>query len=103
MFFWEGLAHDLLPIGKSGLKALSNEQVITALKGNVKEAELYMFPRVEPAPGMTKEQKQELMRKSQEQWYAGPSGLMVIHPVARDRVSQVSLRRSSPPISCSCC
>jgi hypothetical protein len=80
MFFWEGLAHDALPIGKSGLKALSNEQVITALKDNVKEAGLYVFPWAEPAPGMTKEQKLELMRKSQEQWYAGPSGLMVFHP-----------------------
>ncbi len=81
LFAWEAVAHMLLPLGDTGIRALSNEQaVLTSLKENIKESGLYFFPAPEDKPGMTTPQKQEAMSRAMERWRAGPSGIMVVHP-----------------------
>ena len=81
LFAWESVAHMLLPLGDTGIKALSNEQaVLAALKENVREPGFYFFPAPEDRPGMTGQQKQEAMAQVQERWRTGPAGIMVFHP-----------------------
>jgi hypothetical protein len=77
LFLWEGLAHEVLPLGEAGLKGLSNQAaVLAALKDNVKEPGLYIFPWMEE----TAEQRQQAMQQAK----AGPAGLMMVHPAGRD-------------------
>ena len=81
LFVWEFVAHDLLPLGEAGIKALANEQaVMNGLKENVKEPGFYLFPAPEDRPGMTAQQKQEAMRVMEDRWRHGPTGIMVVHP-----------------------
>ena len=78
---WEFVSHMLLPLGETGVKALSNEQaVLAALKENVREPGFYFFPAPEDRPGMTAQQKQESMAQVQERWRTGPAGIMIFHP-----------------------
>jgi hypothetical protein len=71
----------LLPLGDTGIKALSNEQaVLPLLKENIKEPGFYFFPAPEDKPGMTTQQKQAAMAKAQERWRTGPAGIMIFHP-----------------------
>lgn len=88
MFAWESVAHMLLPLGDAGIQALGNEQaVMAALKDNIKEPGFYFFPAPDIKPGMTSAQRQEAMRKAEEKWRAGPSGIMIIHPNGEDSLS----------------
>jgi hypothetical protein len=81
-FIWEGLAHEVLPLGEAGLKGLSNEPaVLVALKENVKEPGFYIFPWMVQAPGLTKDQA---MQKTMEKSKAGPAGIMIVHPEGID-------------------
>jgi hypothetical protein len=85
MFLWEGLAHEVLPLGEAGVKMLSHEPpVLAALKENVKEPGFYIFPGFDQPPGMTSEQKQQAMQKAMDKARAGPAGLMVVHPEGTD-------------------
>jgi hypothetical protein len=81
-FMWEGLAHDVLPLGEAGIKSLSNETVIlTALKDNVKEPGFYIFPGAVESPGVSKGQA---MQTAMEKAKAGPAGIMIVHPEGID-------------------
>ena len=77
-FMWEGLAHEVLPLGQAGIRGLSNEPVVlTALKDNVREPGFYVFPWMDESPGVTKEQA---MQKTMEKAKAGPAGIMIVSP-----------------------
>src|ERR1043165_6600426 len=85
MFLWEGLAHEVLPLGEAGIKGLSNQPaILAALKENVKEPGFYIFPWMEETPGMTSAQKQQAMQQAMEKAKQGPAGLMVVHPEGTD-------------------
>jgi len=85
MFLWEGIAHEVLPLGEAGIKGLNNQAaVLAALKENVKEAGFYIFPWMEETPGMTRAQKQQAMQQAMEKARQGPAGLMVVHPEGTD-------------------
>jgi hypothetical protein len=78
MFMWEGLAHEVLPLGEAGIKGLQNEQpVMASLKDNVKEAGFYIFPWMDTTPGLSKDQA---MQKTMEKAKIGPAGIMVVAP-----------------------
>ena len=78
MFMWEGLAHEVLPLGEAGIKGLSNEPpVLAALRDNVKEAGFYIFPWMDTTPGPSKDQA---MQKTMEKARAGPAGIMIVAP-----------------------
>ncbi len=77
MFIWGAVSHMALSLGESSMKAMQNEEtVIAAMRENMKEPGLYLFPGGVPSSDMTKEQREELMRK----WEQGPSGFLVFHP-----------------------
>jgi hypothetical protein len=82
MFLWDGLSHEVLPLGEAGVQGLHNEAAIVAvLKENVKQRGIYIFPGGEMfQPGLTSAQKQEAMKKAEAQFKAGPAGIMVVNP-----------------------
>jgi len=89
MFLWDGLAHEVLPLGETGVRGLDNEAAVVAvLKENVKDPGLYIFPGGEMLkPGLSGAQKEEVTRKAMEQFRAGPAGVMVVHPEGLDAAS----------------
>jgi hypothetical protein len=82
MFLWEGLAHEVLPLGEAGIRGLDNEAAIVAtIKANVTQSGMYMFPGGEVLrPGLSGAEKQAAEKKAMELWRAGPSGIIVVHP-----------------------
>ncbi len=77
MFIWGAVSPMALGIGESSMKAMQNEEtMIAAMSENMKEPGLYLFPGGIPSNDMTKEQREEFMRK----WVQGPSGFLVFHP-----------------------
>jgi hypothetical protein len=83
LFVWGAVAHEALPLGEAGVRALDNEQVQTALKGNVKESGFYIFPMPDMA-AMSKEQQQKAMEQAEQKMRAGPTGIMVVYPQGRE-------------------
>jgi hypothetical protein len=78
MFMWEGLAHEVLPLGEAGIKGISNEApVLAAIKDNVKEDGFYIFPWMDTTPGLTKDQA---MQKTMEKAKTNPAGIMIVAP-----------------------
>ena len=75
---WEGLAHEVLPLGEAGISGLSNEPpILASIKENVKTAGFYIFPWRDETPGLTKDQ---VMQKTMEKAKAGPAGIMIVSP-----------------------
>jgi hypothetical protein len=88
LFIWGAVAHMALGIGASSMKAMQNEDaVLTAMKENMKESGLYLFPGGVPSNDMTEEQQAEFMRK----WEQGPSGFLVFHPNGMPAMSAKTL------------
>jgi uncharacterized membrane protein YkgB len=84
MFLWEGLAHEVLPLGMAGIQGLSMDAPVSAaIKQSLKEPGFYIFPWVEQTPAMSGAQKKEAVQKTMEQAKTSPSGLMVVHPEGR--------------------
>lgn len=82
-----GRAH-AIAVGDAGVKGLAREDVVlSALKENVKESGVYFFPAPDATPGMSKEQRQEAMRKAQKRWRTEPRGIMVFHPNGTEALS----------------
>src|SRR5712692_6100403 len=86
MFLWEGLAHEVLPLGEAGIRGLDNEAAVVAtVKDNVKQAGFYIFPGGEALqPGLTSAQQEAATKKAAELWKAGPSGIMIVQPQGID-------------------
>ncbi len=85
LFLWEGLAHTVLPLGLAGVKALPNEDAVTAgLRQNLRESGFYFFPAAEMTPGLTAEQQKAVAARADEQVRTGTSGIMVVYPHGRD-------------------
>jgi hypothetical protein len=73
IFVWGAVSHMLLPLGEAGIKAIPNEEpVLAALRENIKEPAVYLFPGSDPSGEATA----EFMQK----WERGPSGFLVCHP-----------------------
>jgi hypothetical protein len=89
MFLWEGVAHEVLPLGETGVRGLDNEAAVVAvLKETVKEPGLYFFPGGEMLkPGLSAAQKEAATKKAMEQFRTGPAGIMVVHPEGLDATS----------------
>jgi hypothetical protein len=89
MFLWEGVAHEVLPLGETGVRGLDNEAAVVAvLKETVKEPGLYFFPGGEMLkPGLSAAQTEAATKKAMEQFRTGPAGIMVVHPEGLDATS----------------
>src|SRR5437016_11665529 len=78
MFLWEGLAHEVLPLGEAGIKSLPNEAAFMATVKDVKDSGLYFFPAPEDRPGMSSDEKKKAMEAVMAKWKVGPAGIMVL-------------------------
>jgi hypothetical protein len=79
VFIWGYVSHALLPVGKMGLKELSNEEaMMSALKSSADEPGVYMFPGGE---GAATADWDALNAK----YKAGPRGIIVIDPRPSDQ------------------
>jgi len=81
LFLWEGLAHEVLPLGHAGIRAAPNEAAfITGVKEQIKESGFYFFPAPEERPGASTGEKTKAMEAWMQKWKAGPSGIMIVQP-----------------------
>ncbi|MGZ4845988.1 MAG: hypothetical protein ACXVJ1_14695 [Candidatus Angelobacter sp.] len=83
-FFWSYLAHDVLPLGKAGIKEIPNEQtVLTSMKANMPEDGLYFLPGLGIPENATRAQQSAAMEARMHKVETGPSGLLVYHPALK--------------------
>ncbi len=81
LFIWQSISHLALPLGEVGISRIGNEgAVVSALRANVQQPGFYFFPAAEEKPGMSKDEKREAMRKSEEKYRAGPNGILIYQP-----------------------
>jgi hypothetical protein len=80
-FAWSSVAHLVLPLGRTGVSEMPNEQqVATALKANITEDGLYFFPGLGLPATASRSERMASMKALAAKIEAGPSGIMVIHP-----------------------
>src|SRR5437870_5512619 len=82
MFIWSFVAHDLLPLGETGIRKFTNEAaMLDALKTSLGNAPgLYHFPGHKARPNATRQEKSEAMKSAMEKAASGPSGMLLYHP-----------------------
>ncbi len=81
-FLWSFVAHDVLPMGKAGIKEIPNEQaVLDSMKANMPENGLYLLPGLGVPEGATRAQQAAAMEARMHKVETGPSGLLAYHPV----------------------
>jgi len=82
MFFWNFVAHELLPLGEMGVKVMPNEDTVTsALQTSLGDNPgFYFFPSGGLTPDATAEQKKTAMKKAEEQMAAGAAGVLIYRP-----------------------
>jgi hypothetical protein len=81
MFIWSFIGHDLLPLGKAGIREIPNETAfLDAAKNNLSDDGLYMFPGLGLGPDATGQQKKDAMKQAMEKATSGPSGMILYHP-----------------------
>jgi hypothetical protein len=80
-FFWSFIAHDLLPLGKAGIKEIPNEQtVLSSMKANMPEDGLYLLPGLGLPENASRAQQSAAMEARMHKVETGPSGLLAYHP-----------------------
>jgi hypothetical protein len=80
-FLWSFVAHDLLPLGKAGIKEIPNEQAVLAtMKANMPENGLYLLPGLGIPENATRAQQGAAMEARMHKVETGPSGLLAYHP-----------------------
>lgn len=80
-FFWSFVAHDVLPLGKAGIKEIPNEPtVLAAMKANMPEDGLYLLPGLGIPENATRAQQAAAMEARMHKVETGPSGFLAYHP-----------------------
>jgi hypothetical protein len=80
-FFWSFVAHDVLPLGKAGIKEIPNEPaVLAAMKANMPENGLYLLPGLGVPENATRAQQAAAMEARMHKVETGPSGFLAYHP-----------------------
>src|SRR5437016_12424442 len=81
MFIWSFLAHDLLPLGETGMREFKNEAaMLDALKTNLGDAHgLYHFPGHKAGPNATRQEKSDAMKRATEKAATVPPGAWLYH------------------------
>ncbi len=85
MFLWSAVAHMALPLGEAGIREIPNEAaVMSTLQRNLGDTPgLFVFPGTGLGPDATKAQKEEAMRKIDQEYATKPSGLLMYNPPGR--------------------
>jgi len=80
-FFWSFVAHDVLPLGKAGIKEIPNEPIVlAAMKANMPENGLYLLPGLGIPENATRAQQAAAMEARMHKVETGPSGFLAYHP-----------------------
>lgn len=80
-FAWSSLAHMVLPLGSTGFKEVPGEPaVMAAMRANISEGGLYLFPGLGLPANATRAQQSAAMEQRMQKVANGPSGLLVYHP-----------------------
>jgi len=80
-FCWSFVAHDVLPLGKTGIKEVPNEQaVLAAMKANMPGNGLFFIPGLGLPENATRAQQNTAMEARMHKVETGPSGFLVYHP-----------------------
>jgi hypothetical protein len=82
MFVWSSIAHVALPLGRTGIKEIPNEQSVLSgmqaqLGGN---SGLYAFPGMGLGPNPTRQEEDAAMQQYGQKLAANPSGILIYHP-----------------------
>ncbi|HLW35778.1 MAG TPA: hypothetical protein VKS98_08980 [Chthoniobacterales bacterium] len=82
LFIWNFVAHDLLPLGRMGVRFMTNEDAVSsAIQTNLGDnSGVYFFPTGGLTPDATRQQQQEAMKKAEEQMASGASGFLIYRP-----------------------
>ena len=82
MFIWSFIAHDLLPLGETGMREFKDEAaMLDALKTNLGDARgLYHFPGHKAGPNATRQEKSDAIKRAMEKAASGSSGMLLYHP-----------------------
>ena len=91
MFLWSGLAHDVLPLGTTGIKEIATEApFLTAVRAAGGDSSgFYIFPGI--GLGLPREQQRAAMQKYPEKVAANPSGILIYHPPGQGEVMGAKL------------
>jgi hypothetical protein len=75
-------------LGEAGIKSMPNEEaVLGAMRENITEPSIYLFPGFDQSGEMTGEQRKAVMKK----WEQGPAGFLVYHPEGLSAMSPKQL------------
>jgi hypothetical protein len=82
MFVWSSVAHTVLPLGRTGVQEIPNEQgVLTAMQTQLgAKSGLYAFPGLGLGPNPTRAQENAAMPEYEKKLASSPSGLLIYHP-----------------------
>jgi hypothetical protein len=82
MFLWSSLAHVVLPLARTGIQEMPNEQpVLSAMQTSLGGTPgLYFFPGTGAGPDATREQQNAAMQQYDQKLGSNPSGLLIYHP-----------------------
>ena len=82
MFLWSSLAHLVLPLAKTGISEIPNQQaVLSAMQTSLgATAGLYFFPGTGLGPDATRQQQNAAMQQYDQKLANNPSGLLIYHP-----------------------
>ena len=79
LFLWGALSHEVLPLGRAGLRAMPPEQeaaVLLAMRGAMSERAVYIFPGLDPSRPMSEADQTTWTEK----WQSGPGGIVAFDP-----------------------
>jgi hypothetical protein len=80
-FVWQFVAHDVLPLGETGVKSMPNDEVMMeAMKTNILDHGFYIFPGLSYPANATSAQKTQAMEARMKKVAGGPSGILIYHP-----------------------
>jgi hypothetical protein len=82
MFVWSSIAHVALPLGKTGIKEIPNEQaVLSGMQAQLGGTSgLYAFPGMGLGPNPTRQEENAAMQQYDQKLAANPSGILIYHP-----------------------
>jgi hypothetical protein len=82
MFIWSSVAHIALPLGRTGIKEIPNEQaVLSGMQAQLGTTSgLYAFPGMGLGPNPTRQEENAAMQQYEQKLAANPSGILIYHP-----------------------
>jgi len=82
MFVWSSLAHMVLPLGRTGIQEIPNEQgVLSAMQTQLGSVSgFYFYPGMGLGPNPTRQQQSAAMQQYDQRLASTPSGILIYHP-----------------------